>query len=317
MKYAKYYPWLILIVVVILMTIWSAKKQHDLQELITVKNEELMKGNLELGRANTKFADASKMLSQLSGQIQKEIKDREAVVNLYAVLEAKYQAEKKKVKTVTTVVYKDRTVDHQIDLPKNKLFVRTDDGQYKEITSLLYSYNDFRITIQGDAIDETISYKLHQKFRVKFVETTLPTGARNHYAEIYELDDKGKDVGKLSLEKFDVIRSNELPNRWMWFNPKLDLQFGAGSNQYLGFSWAADLGVSFSSYGKTPDDIFIRLFRVGAGLTRNGFELSFSPVSYNLGKDLPLISNLWLTAFAGYDFGVMGVHFGAGISVVL
>jgi hypothetical protein len=179
-----------------------------------------------------------------------------------------------------------------------------------------WSYKDFRITIDGDAIKQVLSYKLHQRFRGQLIETRLPTGARNHYFRLQELDDKGSVVGKLELDRFDVMRGKELSDRMMWWNPKLDLGLGFGVNQSLEESWLGDIGISLSAYGKTPDDIKWRFFRFGAGVTKSGYSLAFSPALFNLGKHLPLVSNVWLMAFGGWDFGAMKAHFGLGISVV-
>jgi hypothetical protein len=292
------------------------KKNSDLQKLATARNTELMKANLDLGRAHTKIGDANALVSKLGKRIRQEIKAREAAVASYGELQLKYEAEKKKVKTLTKIVYKDRTTEKVVDLPKKKLFMRQDDGTYKEITSLLYSYKDFRIVIEGDAVKQTLSYKLTQRFRGQLVETHLPTGGKNHYATFYELDEKGKDIGKLKLEKFEVIRSEDLPRKMMWWNPKLDLAVGGGVTHKLDGIWLADVAFSLSAYGRTSDDLLWRFFRVGAGLTNNGFSLTFSPVQFNLGKHLPLISNIWLTPYGGYDFGSGAGQTGLMVGVV-
>lgn len=319
-EYLKYIPWVIIVLLVLGVAYYQYRAASNARALLKIKNEELMKANLDLGRANTKIADQKKTHSAAMHEINKkwkdEIKKREALITMYADLKGKYEAEKKKVKTLTKIVYRDRTTEKVVDLPKGKIFIRDENGKYREITSMTWEYKDFRITIEGDAIQQTLSYKLHQKFRGQFVETKLPTGARNHYFNLYEIDDKGKDVGKLKLDKFDVLRAEELPGRMMWWNPKLDLMIGAGANQRLSFSWTADIGVSLSAYGKTPNDLTWRFFRISTGMTGNGYSLAFSPAQFNLARYLPLVSNLWLVPYGGYDFGIMGAHFGMGVGVV-
>jgi len=315
----KYIPWIVLILAVGGLAFYQWRAADDARALLYAQNSELMKANLDLGRAQTKIVDQATLhtvaMADIDQKWKAEIKKRNALITLYAQLEARYTAEKKKVKVTTKIIYRDKPGE-TIDLPKNKLYVRQEDGSYKEITSMAWNYKDFRITISGDAIQQTLSYKLHQRFRVQLVETKLPTGARNHYANLFELDDKGKVVAKLQLAQFNVLRAQELESHMMWWNPKLDLGVGFGMSHKLDFTWCAELGLSVSAYGKTPNDLSWRFFRLGTGITGNGFSLTFSPAQFNLGQHLPLISNMWLTPAIGVSLPDIQGVFTLGISVV-
>lgn len=314
-SYLKYIPWILVVLAVGALAFSQWRAAVATRELLMIKNTELMKANLDLGRANTKIVDQKKLhktaLADVDRKWKAEIKKRQALVTMYAQLEGRYEAEKKKVKITTKVV----TEEEVIDLPPDGLWLKASHG-YMLVTSMPFRYRDFRIDIDGDVIKQQMSYKLHQRFHLQFIETKLPTGGRNHYAKLFELDDKGKRVGKLKLDKFEVLRAAELTNRMMWWNPKLDLGVGFGMSHKIDFSWVAELGISVSAYGKTPDDISWRFFRVGTGITKHGFSISLSPVQFNLGKYLPLISNAWLLPYGGYDFGHQAAHFGLGLSVV-
>lgn len=320
MKNLKYIPWLIVILMLGGVSFYYYRDAQSTAELLSMKNKELMTANLELGRAHTIITDQKKVhraaLADIEDSWKKEIDKRKALIVAFGQMEARYEAEKRKVKTITKVRWRDRNTDRVIDLPKGKIFIRQDNGEYKEITSLTYGYKDFRISIKGDAIEQTLSYKLTQRFRGQMVATLLPNGAKNHYVKIFELDDKGKAVKELELEHLDVLTSNDLPKRMMWFNPKLDLGIGAGVNSKLVFTWVADFGFSFAAYGVTKDDITWRFLRVGTGLSNHGFSLTFSPAQLNIGKFLPVVSNIWLTPYAGYEFGTPAAHFGLGMSLV-
>lgn len=330
MKYIKYIPWLIIILAVIGLAIYQYRAAEAARALLKAKNDELMKANLELGRANTKIVEQAQLhkitLADIEKKWKDEIKKREALVTMYAHLEANYQAEKKKVKIKIKYIYKDKIVYIDKDKPcdkekwaaiKDTIWSPIEDcGAFSMLESLYWNYEDFRLHIEGDAVKKTLSYKLHQKFRGIFVETVLPTGGRNHYAKFYEVGPNGKDVGELKLEQFEVLKSSELESHMMWWNPKIDLGLGLGFNSILKFSWMADIGISISAYGSTPDDISWRFFRIGTGITGNGFSLTLSPIQFNLGKYLPLISNMWLTPTGGLEFpGPIGI-FTLGISVV-
>src|SRR3990167_8254891 len=51
-------------------------------------NEELMRANLELGRARTQFGNANSYINELDNKLQKEIKERKAAITRIGQLEA-------------------------------------------------------------------------------------------------------------------------------------------------------------------------------------------------------------------------------------
>jgi hypothetical protein len=307
-----------IITIIVTSVSYSYIRERHLQSLLRTKEAELLKGDLILGRATTQLKDSTSTINLLNKQIKNEIQKRNAVVNLYGELQARYNTSGGPVKIITRVVYKNKLSPNPVlSLDNNKIYIKLNDSTLKEVTSMGYSYNDFRITIFGDAVKETLEYKLHQKFKAIFVETTLPQGSRNHYAEVYELDENNKPIGKMELTKFDVIRTEELQSHWFWWNPKVDLHIGAGITNSLMFNWVADLGLSISSYGRTVNDLTWRFFRLGTGITSKDFSLTFSPAQLNIGQFLPLISNLWVLPYIGHSFPAMDFYFGMGISVVL
>jgi len=312
----KYIPWVIIIILLGGLAFYFWKENRATSLLLAIKNDKLMQSNLELGRAHTQIVNQEKAhkaaLAEVTALWKDEIKKRKAAVSLYAQLEAKYKAEKKKVKTLTKIVYKDR----EIPIEQGKIFYLNEENEYIPVTSMTYAYKDFRITIEGDAVKQVLNYSLHQRFKAQFVETRLPSGAKNHYARVFEIDENNKEVGELELTTFEVLRAEDLPDRFMWWNPKLDLMVGGGLNSKLGGTWTGEVGFSAMAYGQTPDDIKWRFLRVGTGITNHGYSLTFSPAQLNIGEYLPVISNTWLTPYGGYDFGAGVPHAGLGVSVV-
>ena len=279
------------------LVIYQNQQNNNLQTLLMARNSELQEAKLEIGRGQTTIGDANTMIGKLNEKIKEEIRKREAVLTLYAELQGNYEAEKKKVKIVTQILYKDR----EIPIPTGKIFVKTEDGSYSEVTSMKFNYSDFRITLEGDAVKQELSYKLHQKFRGVFVESKAPGGLINHYAEIYEMNGD-KDEGRVELTSFKVIKSEDLPVKMHWWAPHLDISLGYGLSGTLDHGFAGELSFSFSGYGKTKDDLNWRFFRLAAGILKgNRATVSFSPFQWNFGKFVPLLSNLWLVPSVGAD----------------
>lgn len=115
-----------------------------------------------------------------------------------------------------------------------------------------------------------------------------------------------------------------LKNQMYWFNPVLDLNGFVGGNVYPFANWGGnqasvlaggfDFGLSFSSYGETKADSWFRLFRLGIGYdaSRNAGHFSFAPFLLNVGKPLPLITNLYIAPQVAFD-SAGGLIVGVGI----
>lgn len=147
-----------------------------------------------------------------------------------------------------------------------------------------------------------------------------------HHTLNYSVPEKSDQKYSIKLTSSDYLQTPET-RRVFWWNPVLDVgafvggnlhSFGVGPGRGSVFSFGAELGISFSSYGKTKVDSLLRFFRVGAGYDaeRQAGHLSFSPVSFNAGDPLPLITNLWFYPYAGVDSGG-GVLVGGGIGFQL
>jgi hypothetical protein len=311
----KYIPVVILFLLVGALAFYYYQDGKKTEHLLAITNEQLQQANLELGRAKTTVTEQAKVhkaaMADMDKKIRAEIKARKALITLYAKLEADYKTKVEEVKALTKIIQDGK----EIPLPKDSIFL-CKDGKCTPIESMIYTYSDFRISIQGDAIQETLSYDLHQRFKVQFAETKLPSGGNNHYIKLYELDDKGNNVGELTITSFEVLKAEGFPDHFDWWNPKIDVGLWGGANTDLQGIWGGDIGISLMSYGKTDNDIAWKFIRFGFGATRFGGEISLSPVQFNIGSVLPLISNLWLTPIIGYDFGPDNFFGAAGLTVV-
>ena len=80
--------------------------QMQTQEVTSELNKKLMEADLEIGRAETQFGNASKHIKHLEKELKKEIKERNSVITRFGELKARYQIEVSS-KTETTIEIKD------------------------------------------------------------------------------------------------------------------------------------------------------------------------------------------------------------------
>src|SRR6266404_9429985 len=66
--------------------------KHQNTQLQNKHSQIELAANLEIGRAHTIIANAESEKKLLSSQIQQDIKDKQALLDTYSILEAKYNA---------------------------------------------------------------------------------------------------------------------------------------------------------------------------------------------------------------------------------
>ena len=267
----------------LLYRVWSQKR--DLTNLNTALNKQLMQADLKIGRAHTEFGDAQKRIKELDEQVQKDIKERKGYLTRIGELEAK------------------------LDTTAHGSGVVT-----KDSSDIYVSYSDFRIDINnkltptedGTNYISKLDYKLHLTFSGQVSETILPSGAINNYLTLWELDNKGNKVNKLEITKFNIVVDDlRAPKLW-WWAPHIDVSIGVNMSSLFKdrrFTYIGSAGISTSGYGLTKNDLAWRFLRVSADMG-NELYIGVTPVLYNLGDALPLISNLWIgsgISFAGKD----------------
>lgn len=285
----------------------------ELQSANDQLNAQLMQADLELGRALTRFDSAEKYIDQLEGGIQDEIKERDAIVTRYGELELEYYVLKKKKRGKTTrIVYKDKPIEVPVELKlePGMYYEASGENSLKPIGEIFGQLKDHRISIlsmltphstaQGGAVWD-FDYRLNLKFELQFAETHLPSGGINHYATMYEVDKDGKRVQKLKVKKFTVVVEKPDQKQWFWWAPHVDIGGLVGArlmppDMLLGGS----VGFSPFAYGLTVNDLDWRFLRVSLDLAGSIPGFGITPVVYNLGQPLPLLSNLWIGIHVGY-----------------
>ena len=277
------------------------QEASNLKDITSRLNTELMQKDLDLGRAHTEIGDARSSLVNMSSRIQKEVEQREALAIMYTELEAVLETEKKNVKIETVIKYKDRNVVKEVAIEvegPERIIYLTETGETHALESLLFDYKDYRIDINGDAIKKTLSYQIHQRFRLTLIETLTVTGAVNHYAELFEITPSSELDIKLILEEFHVlVNEPNLRSQIFWLAPHVDMTGSTIMRLSLpvGMTCLLEVGVSLSGYGLTPSDLEWRFFRASVGYAEQELFLGISPVQINVAKFIPLVDNIWMT----------------------
>ncbi len=100
------------------------------------------------------------------------------------------------------------------------------------------------------------------------------------------------------------------------FLPKLDIGLEAGftglGKPALGFG----IGASLMGYGQSEDDPEWRFLRLSAGAVGDKINLGFVPLSWNVGKHLPLVSDLWLYVGIMRELKTNGWRYFIGLSTI-
>lgn len=78
-------------------------------------------------------------------------------------------------------------------------------------------------------------------------------------------------------------------NKSFMFNPRLSLNVTASD-----ISIYPSIGISAFSYGKTTGDMDWRFLEIGIGGNKEDIIFHFSPAEYNIGKQIPIIENLFI-----------------------
>lgn len=126
---------------------------------------------------------------------------------------------------------------------------------------------------------------------------------------------KEKIPMKIEMAEFKQLKKED--KEFYWWAPHLNLNVDVG---YGGNDALVGAGISFSAmgYGRTTNDLTWRFLDFGVSTNGSNTYAKFTPFTYNIGENLPLISNTFIGPFVGYGFNgdIKGdIVFGIGISI--
>lgn len=321
----------VLAIGLIIVAYFTWKSLRDENQLLRNEIVESKKLTDTLIRSSTKWATKDDVVAALSGLVTKE--DLNKIQNDLNSLGSRLSAVGQTIGTIKAKIAQLEASDREG--PENPVATCSDGkiidvhGYTKkpQIKELEDSNKAPLANVQFDASKEKPwSYEAYRRdYKVVTVVGKKEDGQLTFHQQLqYSVPDKNKDksynIELLSSEYLQV----PLKNQMFWFNPILDVNIFVGGNlypfaQWSGrpdsmFSFGADIGLSLSSYGETKADSWFRLFRLGVGYDaeRRAGHFSFAPFAFNIGKPLPLLTNLYLTPQIAIDTAG-GLILGLGI----
>jgi hypothetical protein len=299
--------------------LWNVySNQQSYKDSNDALNKELMQAKLEIGKAHSQFTDLEKHTKEIEKSLQEEFKKNKEAVSKLSLLEG-YINSTSKGKGQVAIIKETEYVTITNLVPGN-LYQALTNTDLKNVRNIVYNFKDYRLTLRAviqpknNQFDNETTYELKQRFVGQMVETKTKSGAVNNYFKLWEVDDKKNKIAEFKLDKFEVYIEDLRENEFHWFNPKLDLGASFALQTNLLPTYSGSIGLSLMSYGLSKNDIIWRFGRVSLELQKN-LTLGFSPVMYNLGHNIPVISNIWtgpIITVNRSSYG-LGVFFGANL----
>jgi hypothetical protein len=277
------------------------------EQIITQLNQKLMEANLKIGKAETKFGETQQFISKLEKELAAEIKKNKEIIDAYGELELAFKAEKKK-KGKTEVIYADKVIKVPPEVTKGFLYQANESDSIILVEKLKGEFSDHRLDAKFSFTPEEnqmnipseLDYKLHLSFSGQLVKTHTDSGAINYYLNLYETGANGEKLGKLELKSFTVTTIDERSNNFYWWSPHLDISGFMALSKSLTMETGLSIGISLMGYGLTENDLLWRFADISIDIGST-LGVGLTPVTYNLGQVIPLISNLWIGPHIGIN----------------
>ncbi len=150
------------------------------------------------------------------------------------------------------------------------------------------------------------------EFKTKIIQTEQRDGQWNSYVEAWAENNQSEKYKGIKLPlsvKGEFIQIKRTDSEFYPWAPHINLNLNA-SNLNVG----GGISLSLSGYGLTSNDLSWQFLSLGAGTDGDDYWIHFEPVSYNIGRHIPLIENTFISPLIGYDFKNR-YFFGVNLSV--
>lgn len=279
---------------------------NDYQDALD--DQKLLSQDLAVARHQNKAALTK--IKKLTVQYQEELNKNKQYILSYAELEAKYKVTKKELKKIKSesngiIIINDGQTDTQEFDDKQKECLDLLKGE-----NIFFKYKDERLDVAIHSIrtnkrnwHSTLTYTLTQQFKLELIQTKKDNGVLDFYVKLYEIDENKNPIRPLKIEDFKLISKTDYSYGFDWWNPQLKLGLHQPFFSQRGWIPLPYLGVSFMSYtfpGKEQYELNFAQLNVAVG-GDNYILFGLVPVSYNIGKHIPLLEDLWIGPEIGTD----------------
>ncbi len=252
----------------------------------------------EVVENNKEFKKQLKELSELSKNTAKDVNEVGKVVG-----ELK--------SSITEITKKDLTVIESPQEPEKEVVIipldrESADGEKIPVGNMYYNPNMEKVE------DRFTHYAMPLEFHVGILMTEKEDGS---YDRLVELNVESPYIKKYKGKKFKMKVKD-----FKWTKRKInDKKFRFHTRLGFGASFTADnftpaIDVSFFSYGRTKVDMDWRFLTFSLSGDKDVVSIGVTPVSYNLGKVVPLIENMFIGPTVNID-DTGETKYGVGISI--
>jgi len=295
----------------VLLWFWVGGLQHQnegLQEQIEESQRQYMELKENVARAESKMVNQGELKELLretvDPAIQGLIRKNQETVKLINEVEGRLQGSVEEIQLEPVIIEKDKVkinqFSSQIYLPEGPPIAW------------------WRVDEQGLALQGL--YEMRFSLKTTLTEQKSRKGY-NVYNELWltnpylpEWKDKPYPI---AIDRAEVKWvSISQAKAFYWFLPKLDIGMEAGFKGLEKPGWGFSIGTSLMGYGLTEDDLEWRFLRLSAGAVGDKATLGLAPVNWNMGKHLPLVSDLWLYGGMMREFKTGSWRWSIGLSTI-
>jgi len=272
-------------------------------------------GAANLARANTEIVSLSTELARLQGiangkdqALQAALaeikKNNEKIFNLGETV-ASLESNIRKLRTESDHVYKAGTGDINEQYFIDIMYpVKDKDGKVEKEVPYAWA-----IFYPNKPAEQKWKYGIYAlDYHIRTIQSEQTDGQINTYTEVWfennaRTQSKGYEV-PVSITSSEFKQAKLTEKQFYLWSPHLNLNVDAGYGFGDGGTIVAG-GLSFSAmgYGRTKNDLIWRFIDFGISTNGSTTYAKLTPFTYNIGENIPLVSNTFIGPFVGYGLG--------------
>jgi hypothetical protein len=277
-------------------------------------SENLVRAHTEIGSLKNEIKALKDGESRARTEMLKDIEERDETIKNMGETVAKLNENIRDLRVKSDHEYKRDTGDYNEQYFKKIMYrAKDEDGNVLEVP---VGWAMFFPNREPEKQWKTGVYPL--EYHTRTIQSEQQDGQWNTYSEVWF--ENNKDKASRGIEVPIKIASSEFKQervegeRMYWWAPKLNLNADIYGSTDLEAGGAAGLSLSLMGYGRTENDLSWQFVDFGVSTSGDDTYFKFTPIKYNIGRNLPLIDNSFIGPFIGFSTGGDTV-FGFSISI--